>query len=150
MDAMDTELILVHYEQEMSTVTKIYIYIYLYLFNFTRVTGLFHFKYPYCNKISDLKKWHVRRYLLIQLTYCKLLTFHAYLPFKLNLPLMNFLQVKGKYIPLQAWTGPWGSRRSKLLQSLDNRHMKAVRLSALRTGRLYPQERFLVLISVRG
>jgi len=53
-------------------------------------------------------------------------------------------KIKVKAIPLQAWTGPEGSRFQ------DIRHMKVVRLSAPRTGRLYLQEIFLVLISVRG
>ena len=39
---------------------------------------------------------------------------------------------KGKAFPLQVWTGPWGSRRLRLPEFLDNRHMKVVRLSALR------------------
>ena len=45
---------------------------------------------------------------------------------------------KGKAIPLQAWTGPEGSRKVEAPRFQDNRHMKVVRLSALRTNRLYP------------
>jgi hypothetical protein len=45
-----------------------------------------------------------------------------------------------KDIPLQARTNPEGSRSFKLIEFLDNRHMKVVTLSALSTGRLYPPE----------
>ena len=47
---------------------------------------------------------------------------------------------KGKAILLQAWKGPAGGFQEVEAPRLqDNRHMKVVRLSALRTGRFYPQ-----------
>jgi hypothetical protein len=54
-------------------------------------------------------------------------------------------QGKGKTIPVQAWTGPEGSRRLRLLE-----FKKVVKMSAVRTGRLYLQEISHVLISFRG
>jgi len=55
---------------------------------------------------------------------------------------------KGKAVPLQAWTGPEGSRKLGLPDFVTAQD--GGRLSALHTDHLYPQEILLVLISVRG
>jgi len=57
--------------------------------------------------------------------------------------------LKGKAVPLQDWTG---SERSRKLRFPDfvTTAQDGGRLLALSTGRLYPQEILLVLISVRG
>jgi hypothetical protein len=65
-----------------------------------------------------------------------------------NFKLCNYMQL-GKEIPLQAQRGPGGSRKLRLRDFVTTAQ-DGVRLSALCTGRLYPQEIFLVLISVTG
>jgi len=57
--------------------------------------------------------------------------------------------VKGKAVPLQARRGPEGSRKL-MFPDFVTTAQDGGTLSALRTGRLYPQEILLVLISVRG
>ena len=56
---------------------------------------------------------------------------------------------KGKAVTLQAWKGTEGSRTLRFPNFVTTAQHSG-RLSALRTGRLYPQEILLVLIYARG
>ena len=62
---------------------------------------------------------------------------------------MEIILVLLAAVPLQALNGPEGSRKLRFPDFVTTAQ-DGGRLSALRTGRLYPQEMLLVPISVRG
>jgi len=70
--------------------------------------------------------------------------------FKIPVIFKYLCNLSSTAIPLQAWTGPGGFQEVEVSRFQDNRHKNVSSLSALFTGRLYPQKIFLVLISVRG
>jgi hypothetical protein len=87
--------------------------------------------------------YHVCNTILLTIKFCFSLTFIEYYKKLLNRFLKNIKVKKSLY-------RPWGFQEVEAPRFQDNQHMKVVRLSALCTGRLYPQEIILVLISVRG
>jgi hypothetical protein len=65
-------------------------------------------------------------------------------------PICSFsLRKKSKSNPCAGLKRAWGLHEVEATTFQDNRHLKVLRLSALRTGHLYPQGIFLIVISVR-
>jgi hypothetical protein len=61
-----------------------------------------------------------------------------------------FVDTKVKAVPLQAWSGPEGSRKLRFQNFMKTAQDGCKVVGPMHTGRLYPQEIHLVLISVRG
>ena len=74
------------------------------------------------------------------LLFCYLFSISTFLSFAITSFTTDKGKGKGKAVQQQARCGPEGSRRFRLQDFHDIRHMKVVRSSASRTGHTYPQE----------
>ena len=63
---------------------------------------------------------------------------------------LSSLKAKRKEVPLQAWSGPEGSRKLSFPDYLTTAQDCGKVVSLTHRPPLYPQEIYLVLISVRG
>ena len=61
---------------------------------------------------------------------------------------IQYVSKQGKSVPLQAWSGPEGSWKLRF-PDFVTAAQDSGKLSALRTGCLYPQEMLLVFIYIR-
>ena len=86
-------------------------------------------------------QWHKESHYVFHIT-----TYNVYMYLCVCIYIYNVKVKQFHSQPGQAW----GFQEAEAPRFLDSRHVKVVRLSALRSGRLYPQKIFLVFISVRG
>jgi len=107
----------------------------------------------YCESLKICKRY-TDWWIFWNIICCKYFTYDVWSCLLWNLETPHCCQIliwgKGKAVPLQAWTGPEGSRRLRFPDFKTVGTWKVVGLSALCTGCLYTLEIFLVLIYVRG